>query len=77
MWGVIFNLAVEGLGSATAKASGIFMMMVVGGGVLPLIQSAIAGSPAGHMNSYWIVFAALVYMLWFALLGSRVKKEVK
>ena len=77
MWGVIFNLAVEGLGSATAKASGIFMMMVVGGGVLPLIQSAIAGSPAGHMNSYWIVFAALAYMLWFALLGSRVKKAVK
>ncbi len=33
MWGAIFNLAVEGLGKYTAKASGIFMMMVVGGGV--------------------------------------------
>ena len=74
MWGVIFNLAVEGLGSATAKASGIFMTMVVGGGVLPLVMSAISGSAAGHMASYWVVAAALVYMLWFALLGSRVKK---
>ena len=75
MWGVIFNLAVEGLGSATAKASGFFMMMVVGGGVLPLIQSAISGSSAGHMASYWVVAAALAYMLWFALLGSRVKTD--
>ena len=74
MWGVIFNLAVEGLGSATAKASGIFMTMVVGGGVLPLVMSAIAGTSLGHMASYWVVAAALVYMLWFALLGSRVKK---
>ena len=33
MWGGIFNLAVEGLGKYTAQASGIFMMMVVGGGI--------------------------------------------
>ena len=44
MWGGIFNLAVEGLGKYTAQASGIFMMMVVGGGVLPLIQQSISDS---------------------------------
>ena len=38
MWGGIFNLAVEGLGKYTAAASGIFMVMVCGGGILPLIQ---------------------------------------
>jgi FHS family L-fucose permease-like MFS transporter len=75
MWGVIYNLAVEGLGSATAKASGFFMTMVVGGGVLPLLQSAVAGSSAGHMASYWIIVAALAYMLWFALFGSKVKSN--
>ena len=32
MWSSIFNLATEGLGKYTAQASGIFMMMVVGGG---------------------------------------------
>ena len=42
MWGGIFNLAVEGLGKYTAQASGIFMMMVVGGGVMPLIPNWIA-----------------------------------
>lgn len=72
MWGTIFNLAVEGLGKSTAQASGIFMVMVVGGGVLPLLQNLIADK-AGYMVSYWVIVAGLVYILWFALLGSKVK----
>ncbi|MCH5346000.1 MAG: MFS transporter [Muribaculaceae bacterium] len=71
MWGGIFNLAVEGLGKYTAKASGIFMMMVVGGGVMPLIQNAIARSAAGYLNSYWLVVVMLGYLLYYALIGSR------
>lgn len=76
MWGVIFNLAVEGLGKFTAAASGIFMMMVVGGGVLPLIQQAIADK-ASYMASYWLIVAGLVYMLYYALWGSKnVNKDI-
>lgn len=76
MWGSIFNLAVEGLGKYTAQASGIFMMMVVGGGVMPLLQNAIAGS-AGYMASYWLVIAMLAYLLFYALVGSRnVNKDI-
>lgn len=71
MWGSIFNLAVEGLGKYTAQASGIFMMMVVGGGVMPLIQNAIATSSAGYMASYWLVIAMLAYLLFYAVSGSR------
>ncbi len=74
MWGTIFNLSVEGLGKYSALASGLFMTMVVGGGVLPLIQNAIADG-VGYMQSYWVIVAALVYMLWFALAGSKVKKN--
>ena len=70
MWGGIFNLAVEGLGKYTPQASGIFMMMVVGGGVMPLIQNAIAKS-VGYMGSYWIVVAMLAYILFYALAGSK------
>ena len=73
MWGTIFNLSVEGLGKHTALASGLFMAMVVGGGVLPLVQSAIADS-VSYMSSYWVIVAALAYILWFAVLGSKVKK---
>lgn len=76
MWGSIFNLAVEGLGKYTAQASGIFMMMVVGGGVMPLLQNAIAGA-AGYMTSYWLVVAMLGYLLFYALSGSKnVNKDI-
>lgn len=76
MWGGIFNLAVEGLGKYTAQASGIFMMMVVGGGVMPLVQNFIATS-YGYMTSYWLVVAMLGYLLYYALAGSRnVNKDI-
>ena len=76
MWGSIFNLAVEGLGKYTAKASGIFMMMVVGGGVMPLIQESI-GRTIGWMTSYWLVIAMLAYILFYALVGSKnVNKDI-
>ncbi|MDE6572421.1 MAG: MFS transporter [Duncaniella sp.] len=70
MWGGIFNLAVEGLGKYTAQASGIFMMMVVGGGVMPLIQNGIANA-VGYMASYWLVIAMLAYLLFYGLEGSK------
>ena len=73
MWGAVFNLAVEGLGKYTSIASGLFMVMVCGGGLLPLLQGAVA-DVAGYINSYWVLVAALAYMLWFALVGSKPKK---
>ncbi len=70
MWGGIFNLAVEGLGKYTAQASGIFMMMVVGGGIMPLIQNAIANT-AGYMVSYWLVIAMLAYLFFYGTVGCK------
>lgn len=76
MWASIFNLATEGLGKYTAAASGIFMMMVVGGGVLPLIQNFIADK-AGYMISYLVPFAALAYLLYYAVWGCKnVNKDI-
>ncbi len=76
MWGGIFNLAAEGLGKYTALASGFFMVMVCGGGLLPLLQGAVADM-AGYLNSYWVLFAALCYMLFYALIGSKVTKKAE
>ncbi len=70
MWGGIFNLAVEGLGKYLAAASGIFMTMVFGGGILPAFQGWIADI-AGYMTSYWVIIAALAYLLFYALVGSK------
>ena len=71
MWGGIFNLAVEGLGKYTAAASGIFMVMVCGGGILPLIQGSVADATSSYLTSYWVVFAALAFILWYALIGCK------
>ena len=73
MWGAIFNLAVEGLGKYTSIASGLFMVMVCGGGILPLVQGAVADF-AGYIQSYWVLIIALAYIFWFGFAGSKVKK---
>lgn len=76
MWGGIFNLAVEGLGKYTAQASGIFMMMVVGGGVLPLVQQLLVDH-VGYMNSYYLILAAVGYIFLYAIWGCiNVNKDI-
>ncbi len=77
MWGGIFNLAVEGLGKYTEKASGIFMALVCGGGILPLLQNGIVDWTDSFLTSYWVVIAGLAYMLFYALVGSKnVNKDI-
>lgn len=76
MWGAIFNLAAEGLGKYTPAASGIFMALVCGGGILPFIQGW-AADLAGFINSYWVIVLALCYLLFYALAGSKnVNKDI-
>lgn len=74
MWGGIFNLAVEGLGKYLAAASGIFMVMVVGGGLLPLVQGMVADMTT-YLTSYWVIVLALAYLLFYAIVGSKVHKR--
>ena len=76
MWTSIFNLATEGLGKYTAAASGIFMMMVVGGGLLPLLQSFIADN-AGYLISYIVPLIAIAYMFFYAIAGCKnINKDI-
>ncbi len=76
MWSAIFNLATEGLGKYTAQASGIFMMMVVGGGLMPLVQNFIADQ-AGYLVSYIVPLVSMAYMLFYALAGCKnVNKDI-
>ena len=79
MWGGIFNLAVEGLGKYTEKGSGIFMALVCGGGILPLLQNSIIDltGGTGYLTSYWVIIIGLAYLLYYALVGSKnVNKDI-
>lgn len=70
MWGSIFNLAAEGLGKYTPAASGIFMALVCGGGILPFFQGLLADG-VGYLMSYVVPIVALLYILFYALWGSK------
>ena len=76
MWGGIFNMAVEGLGKYTAIASGIFMTMVFGCAVMMFIQASVADA-VGYIQSYWVVVFCAAYLLFYALVGSRVNKRAE
>ena len=75
MWPSTFNLATEKLGKYTAAASGLFMVMVVGGGVLPLVQNFIADK-AGYMISYAVPVLALAYMFVYSAFLSKPPKNI-
>ena len=78
MWGGIFNLSTEGLGKYTAKASGWFMALVVGGGIMPLVQERLVVPAVGYLASYWLIVAMLAYILYYALIGCKnVNKDIK
>lgn len=77
MWGAIFNLSAEGLGKYTATASGIFMTLVCGGGIIPFLQNLLADK-IGSVQSYWLIIACLGYLVFYALVGSKnVNKDIK
>ncbi len=71
MWGGIFNMAVEGLGKYTAIASGAFMTMVFGCAVMVAIQGWVADITSNYMLSYFVPLACAVYILFYALVGSK------
>ena len=50
------------------------MIMVCGGGIIPLIMGAIAGS-TGILASFWLLVAVCVYLLAYALVLSRPKSH--
>ena len=78
MWGSIYNLAAEGLGKYTPAASGIFMALVCGGGIIPFVQNWLADMPSiGSIGSYWVIIVSILYMLFYALVGSKnVNKDI-
>ena len=77
MWGGIFNMAVEGLGKYTAAASGIFMTMVFGCAVMVALQAFVADVTGNYLISYIVPLLCAAYILFYALVGSRVSQKGK
>lgn len=73
MWPSIFDLAIAGLGKNTGKASSFLVMMILGGGIIPLIQGWICDfdktSPDGIMGITWTHFSYVIPILCFVYLA--------
>lgn len=73
MWPSIFDLAIAGLGKNTGKASSFLIMMILGGGVIPLAQGAICDldltNPSGIFGISYTHFSYIVPLLGFAYLA--------
>lgn len=77
MWGAIFTLSVAKLGKYTSVASGVFMIGVVGGAILPLLQGMLADAMGGWRWTWLIVIFGELFMLYYALLGSRIRQSAE
>lgn len=77
MWGCIFTLAIAKLGKYTSAASGVFMIGVVGGAILPLLQGGIADLSGSWRYSWLLVLFGEIIMLLYARLGSRVRQSAE
>jgi FHS family L-fucose permease-like MFS transporter len=73
MWPCIFPLSVKGLGRFTSQGSGILVMMVVGGAVIPEMQGLLADK-FGYQHSFAIVLLCYAYIFYFALSGYRIRQ---
>ncbi|KVV14960.1 MFS transporter [Flavobacterium sp. TMP13] len=73
MWPAIFDLAIAGLGKNTGKASSFLIMMILGGGVIPLVQGVICDldltNPEGILGITYTHFSYIVPLLGFAYLA--------
>ena len=77
MWGCIFTLAIAKLGKYTSAASGVFMIGVVGGAILPLLQGGIADLSGSWRYTWLLVLFGEIIMLLYARLGSRVRQSAE
>lgn len=78
MWGAIFTLSVNKLGKYTSVGSGVFMIGVIGGSLLPLFQGMFADALQGAWRWTWvIVVLGELYILYYALWGSKVKQSAE
>jgi FHS family L-fucose permease-like MFS transporter len=75
MWGAIFTLSTTGLGKYTSAAAGVFMIGVVGGAVLPLLQGALADAVGGWRWSWLLILVGELFMLWYAGKGSHIREK--
>ena len=74
MWPAIFSLSIIGLGKYTSQGSAFLVMMILGGGIIPLIQGKLSDLIGIH-QSYVITVICFGYLTLFAILVKGILKK--
>ncbi len=74
MFPSIFTLGVAELGPLTGDGSGVMIMAIVGGAIIPLAQGAIADRIGIH-HAFFLPVICYLYILFFAVSGARPNSE--
>lgn len=74
LWPCIFTLAIAGLGKHTNEGSNFLIMMIMGGGLVSLLQGYLADTSLGIQYSYFVGVACFTYLAYYAI---RAKRDLK
>jgi len=74
LWPCIFALAINGLGKYTNQGSSSLIMMIMGGGIVSLIQGYLADLTTIHF-SYIVGVICFAYLAFYAIKVSKILKD--
>lgn len=75
IWPAIWPLALKGVGRFTSAASGILVMGIAGGAVIPPLYGLLSHNIGAH-QAYWIALPCYLFILYYAIAGHKVGKKV-
>ncbi|MCU7552763.1 MFS transporter, partial [Chitinophagaceae bacterium LB-8] len=76
LWPCIFTLAIAGLGRHTNEGASFLIMMIMGGGVVSLVQGYLASDAyLGIQMSYLVGVACFAYLAFYALRAKAILKR--
>ena len=70
MFPTIFTLAIDGLGKLTGAGSGVLVMAIVGGAILPVVQGALADK-FGVQLAFILPALLYLYIMFYGFVGSK------
>ncbi|HOZ84134.1 MAG TPA: MFS transporter [Niabella sp.] len=75
LWPCIFTLAVAGLGKHTNQGSSMLILMIMGGGLISLLQGVLAAPEfLGIQYSYFVGVACFLYLVFYAIKAKAILK---
>ena len=76
LWPCIFTLSIAGLGRFTNQGASFLIMMIMGGGVISVLQGILAGDDLlGIRYSYVIGVACFAYLAFYAIRAKSILKS--